>query len=64
MWNIVFVCGKVYYSNSNIITNFVQTLIPNCWFENVLTMYFGIEISLQKFHVVFGELGNTRSTAS
>jgi hypothetical protein len=42
-------CGKVYYSNSIIITNFMQTLIPNCWFENVFPTYFGIEISSTKF---------------
>jgi hypothetical protein len=35
----IFGCGKVYYSNSIIITNFVQTLIPNCWFENVFPTY-------------------------
>jgi hypothetical protein len=29
----IFVYGKVYYSNSIIITNFVQTLIPSCWFH-------------------------------
>jgi hypothetical protein len=31
-------------TNSIIITNFVQTLIPNCWFEIVFPTYFGIEI--------------------
>jgi hypothetical protein len=36
---------KIYYSNSIIITNLVQTLIPNRWFENVFPTYFGIEIS-------------------
>jgi hypothetical protein len=41
----IFGCGKVYYSNSIIIINFVQILIPNCWFENVFSTYFGIEIS-------------------
>jgi hypothetical protein len=43
--NKIFICGKVYYSNSIIITTFVSTLIPNCWFENVFPSYFGIEIS-------------------
>jgi hypothetical protein len=28
-------CVKFYYSNYIIIINFVQTLIPSCWFENV-----------------------------
>jgi hypothetical protein len=41
----VFRCGKVYYLNSIIITNLVQTFIPNCLFKNVLPAYFGIEIS-------------------
>jgi hypothetical protein len=27
-----------------IIINFMQILIPNCWFENVLPAYFGTEI--------------------
>jgi hypothetical protein len=43
--NKIFGCGKVYYSNSIIITNFMQTLIPNFWFENVFPTDFGIEIS-------------------
>jgi hypothetical protein len=43
--NMGFGYGRVYYSNSIIITSFVQTLIPNCWFENVFPTYFGIEIS-------------------
>jgi hypothetical protein len=41
----IFGCGKVYYSNSIIITNVVQILIPSCWFENVFHTYFGIENS-------------------
>jgi hypothetical protein len=41
----VFGFGKVYCANSIIITNFLQTLIPNCWFEKVFSKYFGIEIS-------------------
>jgi hypothetical protein len=43
--NKIFGCGKVYYSNSSIIINLVQTLIPNCWFENVFPTDFGIEIT-------------------
>jgi hypothetical protein len=43
--NKIIACGKVYYSNFIIITNFVQTLIHNFWFENVFPTYFGIEIS-------------------
>jgi hypothetical protein len=31
----ILVCGKVYYSESIIFANFVRTLIPTCWFENV-----------------------------
>jgi hypothetical protein len=40
--NQIFGCGKVYYSNSIILTNFMQTLIPNRLFENVylrITLY-------------------------
>jgi hypothetical protein len=40
-----FGCEKVYYTNSIIITTFVQTLIPS-QFDNVFPSYFGIEISL------------------
>jgi hypothetical protein len=43
--NKIFGYGKIYYSNSNVITNFVQTLIPRCLVENVYPNYFGIEIS-------------------
>jgi hypothetical protein len=39
----IFTCGKIYYSI--IITNFIETFIPNCWFKNVFPSYFGIEIS-------------------
>jgi hypothetical protein len=41
----IFGRGKVYYSNSIIIINLAQTLIPNCWSENVFLTDFGIEIS-------------------
>jgi hypothetical protein len=34
-----FGCGKIYYFNSIIVTNFVETLIPN-----VFRAYFGIDI--------------------
>jgi hypothetical protein len=40
----VFRCGKVYLSNTIIITNFVLTFIPNCRFKNVFPSYFTIEI--------------------
>jgi hypothetical protein len=40
-----FRCGKGYYSNSINIFNFVWTLIPKCWFENLFRAYFGTEIS-------------------
>jgi hypothetical protein len=40
----IFGCGKIYFSNSTTMTNFVQTLIPNCWFENIFTTYFGTEL--------------------
>jgi hypothetical protein len=50
---IFFGCGKVYHPNSIIITNFMQTLIPICWIVNVSSIHFGIEISSQKFRMVF-----------
>jgi hypothetical protein len=37
-------CDNIYCTNSIIITNFVQTFIPNCRFKNVFLAYFGIEI--------------------
>jgi hypothetical protein len=40
-----FRCDKGYSPNSIIITNFVQTFIPNCQFKNVFSAYFGTEIS-------------------
>jgi hypothetical protein len=44
--NTIFGCGEIYYSNSIIIIiDFVQTLIPNRWFEKVFSTYFSIEIS-------------------
>jgi hypothetical protein len=49
-------CGKVYYSNSIIITNFVWTLIPDCRFEDIFPTYFCIEITQQNFYVVPREL--------
>jgi hypothetical protein len=41
----IFGSGKVYYSNTIIIIDFVQTLIPHCWFENVFPTYFAIKMS-------------------
>jgi len=38
-------CDKAYYSNTNISTNFMWTLIPSCWFESILFPYFCTEIS-------------------
>jgi hypothetical protein len=43
--NNVFGCGKFQYCNCIIIITFVQSLIPNCWFENVFLTNFGIEVS-------------------
>jgi hypothetical protein len=43
--NKSFEYGKIYYSNSIIIINFVQTLIQNILFKNMSPTYFGIEIS-------------------
>jgi hypothetical protein len=39
--NQIFGCGKIYYSKSIIISNIVQTLISNCWLENIFPTYFG-----------------------
>jgi hypothetical protein len=39
----IFVSGKFYYSDCIVITNFIQTLIPNRWLEDVFPTYFGIE---------------------
>jgi hypothetical protein len=44
--------GKVYYSNSIIITNFVWTLIPNCRFQNIFPAYFLIKITQQNFRII------------
>jgi hypothetical protein len=52
--NSVFGSGEVNYPNSVIITNFVSTLVPNFWFENIFFTYFAIKISEQSFRVVFG----------
>jgi hypothetical protein len=44
----LFWCSKAYYSNSIIINtrNFIKTVIPICWFENIFfSAYFGTEIS-------------------
>jgi hypothetical protein len=53
--NQIFGRGKLYYSNSIIVTNFASILIPSCWFENDFPAYFGIEITSQDFHTVFGK---------
>ena len=51
-----FLCGKVYYSNTIIITILIYTVIPNSWFENILSPQFSIKISWQNFHVVLREM--------
>jgi hypothetical protein len=35
---------------------FIETLSPNCWFENVFSPYFYIEISKQNLQVILQEL--------
>jgi hypothetical protein len=50
--NQIFLCGEVYYSNTITITILMQTLIPNCQFENILSPQFCIKISKQNCHVV------------
>lgn len=51
-----FLCGEVKYSNPIIIISFVQNLIPNCQFQNIVCSRFFIEISEHNFHVVFREM--------
>jgi len=41
----IFLCGKVYYSNTIIITVLMQTLIPNCQFKNTLSLQICTKIS-------------------
>jgi len=40
-----FSCGNVYCSNTIIISILMQTIIPNCRFENILSPHFCIKIS-------------------
>jgi hypothetical protein len=51
--NQVFRFGKVYNCNSIINTDFVWTLVPNYWFENIFHTYFRTQ---QKLYVVRTEL--------
>jgi hypothetical protein len=51
----IFGCGKVYYSNFIIITNFMEALVTNVRFKNFFPAYFSIEISSYHFQVVFKE---------
>jgi hypothetical protein len=44
--------AKLTTLNSIIITNFVQTLIPDCRFEDIFPTYFCIEITQQNLHVI------------
>jgi hypothetical protein len=48
-------CGKVYYSNSIIITNFV-TLISDFCLENIFDAYFHTIITQQNFHILLRKL--------
>ena len=41
--NQIFLCGKVYYPNTIIITILMYTLIPNCQFENILSPTFTLK---------------------
>jgi hypothetical protein len=53
--NEIFWCGKVYYSNTIIITILMYTFIPNCRIENILSPQFCIKIS-QNFQVVLRKI--------
>jgi hypothetical protein len=55
MWKHRTSSCEIYYCNSIVITNFVQSIIPNCLVVNVLPAYFGIEIAYQNFHMIFRE---------
>jgi hypothetical protein len=50
--NEIFRCGKIYYSNSIIITNFAQTFIPSRRFKNMVFTEF-IAYTFQ-FHIEAG----------
>jgi len=43
--NLLFSCGKIYYSNSIIITNFIQDLIPYRGYDCIFSAYICAEIS-------------------
>ena len=54
--NQIFLCNKVCYSNTIIITIRMQTLIPICRFENILCPQFCIKTSSENFHMVRGKV--------
>jgi hypothetical protein len=56
-----FKCGKVYYSNSINITNFMWTLIPKSSFENIFPAYFRIDVTQQNVHIIPWKLINYMS---
>jgi hypothetical protein len=49
---------------SIIITYFVQTLIPNCWFENVFLPNLALKSPNKIFIWYFGNVSNTCSNSS
>jgi hypothetical protein len=60
----IFGCGKVYYSNSITVTNFVQTLIPNCWFENAFLAYLTLKSPNTIFLWYLENLSHIRPSSS
>ena len=43
--NQIFLCGKVYYFNTIIISILIKAHIPSCRFESILSPHFCIKIS-------------------
>jgi hypothetical protein len=49
--NQVFRLSKVYYSNSIVITNFMQTLISDTRFEDIFPAFFRIDFTQKNFRI-------------
>jgi hypothetical protein len=56
--------AKIYYSNSIIITNFVQTLIPSRWFEIIFPTYLALKYRNKIFMCYLENLSYTCSNYS
>jgi len=51
------------FCNPTIITNFIQTFIPDCWFENIFCPYFALKCPDKIFVPYLGNWSNTRSSS-